>query len=133
MNYKMRGVKIMKNFLKISFLSFFFIAILLVIFFIKEALAEKGEVVYQEDSCRYLFIGELPSGYALLRLEKGKEPHIGDIIAGDFSNRVLEPWRDIYNVTANSELRVYIISDRLYTNLWDSLKKAIVKYHELCH
>ena len=44
-------------------------------------------------------------GYALLEWYGGSDPDEGDIIVGDFESY---GFKDIYNLTADSELRVWV-------------------------
>ncbi|HXF49068.1 MAG TPA: hypothetical protein VNL73_06550 [Verrucomicrobiae bacterium] len=89
---------------------------------ISTSLASKGEVVYKSSSCDY-FIVETPSGFALLEWYGGNDPYKGDIIVGDFEEF---GFQDIYNITADSELRVWV------EDYWLSKEDAVEKYFEHC-
>jgi hypothetical protein len=100
----------------------FFVIILLSTFFAETAFAAKGEVVYKKSGCDY-FIVETYMGYALLEWFGGNDPDEGDVIVGKFESY---GFKDIYNLTADSELRVWV------EDYWLSREDALEQYFEHC-
>ena len=84
--------------------------------------ASKGEVVYYPGGCDY-FIVETDSGFALLEWYGGNDPDERDVIVGNFESYGS---KDIYNLTADSELRVWV------EDFWLSKEDAFEKYYEFC-
>lgn len=99
-----------------------FVITLLFISFVETAFAAKGEVVYKKSGCDY-FIVETNMGYALLEWYGGSEPEEGDIIVGDFESY---GFKDIYNLTTDSELRVWV------EDYWLSKEDVLEQYFEYC-
>jgi len=99
-----------------------FIIILLFTSFIGTAFAAKGEVVYKKSGCDY-FIVETNIGYAILEWYGGNDPDEGDIIVGNFESYGFE---DIYNLPADSDLRVWV------EDYWLSWEDALELYFEHC-
>lgn len=99
-------------------------AILLsLIFSFSTAFAAKGEVVYKKLGCSY-FIVETLLGYAILEWYGGNDPDKGDIITGNFESY---GFKNIYNLTVDAELRVYV------DNYWLSRDRALERYFDKCH
>ena len=86
------------------------------------AIAAKGIVGYIKSGCSY-YIVETPMGYALLEWYGGNTPSRGDTLVGDFESYGM---KDIYNVTADSETRVWV------DNYWMAKSRAIERYFEKC-
>ncbi len=101
----------------------FFVITLLFTFFVGLAFAAKGEVVYKKSWCDY-FIVETNMGYALLEWYEGNDPEEGDIIVGNFESY---GFKDIYNLTADSELKVWV------EDYWLSKEDALEQYFEHCN
>lgn len=119
-----------KSLITISFiknpLRFPFCFILIAVLFIlapEAAIAAKGAVAYKKSGCDY-FIAETVSGYVLLEWYGGNDPDEGDIIVGNFESY---GFKDIYNLTADSELRVWVEDYML------SKSSVIEKYFDKCH
>lgn len=87
------------------------------------AFGGKGIVVYKKSGCDY-FIVETIMGYALLEWYGGSDPDEGDIIIGNFESF---GFKDIYNLTADSELSVWV------EDYWLSWKDVIKLYIEYCY
>lgn len=105
---------------------FFFIPLVIFLLcasLVGTAFAAKGEVVYKKSGCDY-FIVETLMGYAVLEWYGGNDPDIGDRIVGDFESY---GFKDIYNVTADSELQVWV------ENYWLSWEDALELYFEKCY
>ena len=102
--------------------TFIFVLIFLFIPFVNTAFAVKGVVVYKKSGCDY-FIVETNMGYALLEWYAGNDPDKGDIIIGNFESY---GFKDIYNLTADSELRVWV------EDYWMSKEEALEQYFEYC-
>jgi hypothetical protein len=100
----------------------FFASILLFTSFAGTSFAAKGEVVYKKSGCDY-FIVETNMGYALLEWYGGNDPDEGDIVVGNFESY---GFKDIYNLTANSILRVWV------EDYWLSKEEALEQYFEHC-
>lgn len=83
--------------------------------------AAKGEVVYKKDGCDY-FIVETNMGYAILEWYGGNDPDVGDVLVGDFESYGT---KDIYNVTTEAELQVWV------EDYWLSKEDALEKWAEL--
>lgn len=109
--------------MKNKLLFFPLVIFLLFTFLVGTAFAAKGEVVYKKSGCDY-FIVETVMGYTVLEWHGGNEPDIGDIIVGDFESY---GFKDIYNLTADSELRVWV------EDYWLSWEDAIELYFEQCY
>ena len=90
--------------------------------FVWEAFAAKGEVVYKKSGCDY-FIVETNMGYALLEWYGGNYPDKGDVIVGNFESY---GFKNVYNLTAGSELRVWV------EDYWLSKEDALEQYFENC-
>ncbi len=86
------------------------------------AIAAKGVVVYIKGGCSY-YIVETTMGYALLEWHGGNTPSRGDVLVGDYESYGM---KDIYNVTADSETRVWV------DNYWMSKSRAIERYFGKC-
>ena len=84
--------------------------------------AAKGEVVYKSSRCDY-FIVETPSGYALLEWYGGNDPDKGDIVVGNYEDY---GFKDIYNLTADQEMKVWV------EDYWLSKDDALERLFELC-
>ena len=108
--------------IKRQLLFFIFILFLLFTSFVWTAFAAKGEVVYIESGGDY-FIVETCRGYALLEWYRGNVPNKGDIIVGNFESY---GFKDIYNLTADSELRVWV------EDYWLSKRNVLEKYFRHC-
>lgn len=87
------------------------------------AIAAKGVVVYIKSGCSY-YIVETTMGYALLEWYGGSIPSRGDVLVGDFESYGM---KDIYNVTADSETRVWV------DNYWMSKSRVVERYFEKCN
>lgn len=85
--------------------------------------AAKGVVVYYKSGCDY-YIVETNMGYAVLEWYGGNDPSKGDVLAGDFESYGM---KDIYNLTADSETRVWV------EDFWLSKESAIEEYYEKCN
>ena len=86
------------------------------------AFAAKGVVVFKKSRCDY-FIVETITGYAILEWYGGNDPDEGDVIVGNFESYGM---MDIYNLTADSELTVWV------EDYWLSKSRAIEKYYDKC-
>lgn len=100
----------------------FLIVILSFTFFAETAHAARGRVVYKSNRCDY-FIVETLAGYTVLEWYGGNVPDKGDIIVGNFESY---GFKDIYNVTAESDLRVWV------EEYWLSKDRALEKYFQHC-
>ncbi len=85
-------------------------------------LGAKGLVVYKSSSCDY-FVVKTNMGYDLLEWYGGNDPDKGDVIVGDFETY---GFSDIYDLTADSELRVWV------EDYWLSKFDALEQYFEEC-
>lgn len=83
----------------------------------------KGDIVYKKSGCDY-FIVETALGYDLIEWYGGNDPDKGDTLIGNFESYGFE---DIYNITADSELRVYV------EDYWLSKDDVLEKYFEHCN
>lgn len=84
--------------------------------------AAKGVVVYNRSGCSY-YIVETNLGYALLEWYGGNDPNEGDVMDGDYESYGM---KTIYNVTADSEARVWV------EDYWLSKNRVIEKYFDKC-
>lgn len=99
------------------------VVILMIFSSIKIVLGAKGVVVYIKSGCDY-FIVRTASGYALLEWYEGSIPRKGDIIVGDLESY---GFKDIYNLTADSDLTVWV------EDYWLTRDEAMEKYFEECY
>lgn len=88
-----------------------------------EANAARGVVVYQKYSCDY-YIVKANMGYALLEWYGDNTPREGDALVGNFESYGM---KEIYNLTADSETRVWVEDYGL------SREDAIEAYFEQCN
>jgi len=104
----------------------FFILVLFLLFtsLLGTAFAAKGEVVYIKSNCDYFIVESQSGDYALLEWYGGNIPNKGDIVVGDFESY---GFANIYNLTADSELRVWV------ENYWLWKEDALEQYFEYCH
>ncbi|MBZ0103270.1 MAG: hypothetical protein K8I65_13990 [Thermoanaerobaculia bacterium] len=86
------------------------------------AAAEKGPVSHRISGCDWFLI-DLPSGYALVEWYGGNDPDKGDEIVGDFDEY---GFRNVYNITADQELRVWV------DDFWLSKGSALEDLYEKC-
>lgn len=84
-----------------------------------QAFAAKGAVTHKQGSCDY-FVVETAGGYDLLEWYGGHDPDKGDVLVGDYESYGM---RDIYDVTADDELRVWVEDYGLSKE--DALEKMI--------
>ena len=66
--------------------------------------AAKGVVVYNKPDCEH-YIVQTNLGFALLQWFGGNYPNEGNILVGDFESFGM---KDIYNITADAETRVWV-------------------------
>ena len=86
------------------------------------AFGAKGVIVYKKSGCDY-FIVETNRGFALLEWYGGYDPDTGDVLVGNYESY---GFKDIYDATADRELRVYV-DDYLL-----SKDSVIEKYNDKC-
>jgi hypothetical protein len=84
--------------------------------------AAKGIVVLYKSGCSY-YIVEDNMGYTLLEWYGGNNPNEGDTLVGNFNTYGM---KDIYNLTADSETKVWIDDYML------SKDRVLEKYYEKC-
>jgi hypothetical protein len=83
----------------------YLLAILFCILLSISCFAVKGEILYYKSGCDY-FIVETDSGdYAVLEWFGGHDPDEGDTITGNFNSY---GFKDIYDMTVDEEIRVYV-------------------------
>ncbi len=90
---------------------------------VREASAAKGVVVYNRGRCDYFIVQSL-TGFALLQWFGGNDPSEGDVLVGDFESY---GFKDIYNVTADAEVRVWV------DNYMLSKTRVVEKYLDKCN
>ena len=95
------------------------ILILLLLSLASPSFAAKGVVTYYRDGD--YFIVETNMGYDLLEWYGGHDPSEGDIIVGNFESY---GFKDIYDVTSDSSLRVWV------EEYWLSKEAAFEEYYE---
>lgn len=83
----------------------YFLTIFTVFFLISDIFAATGIVVYNKSGCRSRFVVETNMGYAILEWYGGNDPLEGSQLVGDYESY---GFKDIFNTTADSELRVYV-------------------------
>ncbi len=83
----------------------YFLTIFTVFFLISDIFAATGIVVYNKSGCRSRFVVETNMGYAILEWYGGNDPIEGSQLVGDYESY---GFKDIFNTTADSELRVYV-------------------------
>lgn len=66
--------------------------------------AIRAQVTHKKSSCDW-FLAESTSGYILMEWYGGNDPDEGDMLAGALHSY---GFKDIYNVTSDAEMRVYI-------------------------
>lgn len=96
---------------------------LLFLLFSTNVYAAKGVVVYKKSGCDY-FIVETNMGYSLLEWYGGNDPDRRDILVGDYESY---GFKDIYNLTMDSELRVYV------EDYWMGKDHVLEEYYEHCN
>lgn len=101
----------------------FFVLILLFASFVGTSFAAKGLVIYKKSGCDY-FIVVTDMGYALLEWYGGSDPNEGDVIVGNFESY---GFKDIYNLTSDSELRVWV------EDYWLSKEDVLELYFGHCY
>lgn len=99
------------------------VSMTLLCFFSNAAYAAKGEVVYKKSGCDY-FLVETSRGFTLMEWYGGNDPDEGDILVGNFESY---GFKDIYNLSHESELRVYVEDYALDRD------DAIEQYFEECN
>lgn len=82
----------------------------------------QGIVTLRKPSCDYLLV-ETPMGYALLEWYGGNDPDEGDELVGPFEEY---GFKDIYNLTADAELRVWV------EDYWLGKTSALEQFYEEC-
>ncbi len=100
----------------------FVVVTMILIMASKSTLADKGVVVAYPSGCDY-YIVETNMGYALLEWFGGNDPSEGDTLVGEIDSYGM---KDIYNITADSETRVWVEDYML------SESSAIEQYYEQC-
>jgi hypothetical protein len=98
------------------------LVVLIWLAFSRTAFAANGEVVLKNRGCDY-FIVESNMGFAILEWYGGNDPSEGDILVGNYESYGM---KDIYNETADAELRVWV------DNFWLSKSRAIERYYDKC-
>ena len=84
--------------------------------------AAKGVVVLYQSGCSY-YIVETTMGYVLLEWFGGSDPSKGDELVGDYESYGM---KDIYNITVNSETKVWV------EDFWLSKSNVLKKYSKKC-
>ena len=87
------------------------------------AFAAKGVVVYKKSDCDY-YIVEALLGFVVLEWYGGNDPSVGDTLVGDYETYGM---KDIYNLTADSETKVWV------EDFWLTKDDAMEMYYEICH
>lgn len=97
--------------------------VLLVMTFVVNVYAISGTVVVKESGCDSYII-QTPNGYALVESFGGNDPEKGDMISGEYQKY---GFNDAYNVTADSETRVWVEDYALPKS------EVVAKYAEKCN
>ncbi len=84
--------------------------------------AAHGFVVLRKGSCDY-FLVETPAGYDLLEWYGGNDPARADELTGNFEEY---GFHDIYNLTADEELRVWV------EDYWLSKSSGLERLYDKC-
>jgi hypothetical protein len=87
------------------------------------AFAAKGVVVFKKSGCDY-FIVQTTMGYGILEWYGGNDPDEDDVLVGNFESYGM---MDIYNLSADSELTVWV------EDYWLSKSRALEEYYDKCH
>lgn len=106
--------------MKQTILPLFLIVILTMI---TNAHAISGTVIYKESGCDS-YIVKTENGYSLIQTFSGNDPEKGDELTGDYQKN---GFSDAYNVTTNSETRVWVDDYALPKS------EVVAKYSEKCN